>query len=129
MPEKMTIASREPSGAALPDGAAVVRLCGVRDERENGVEDRGELGERRAEQAAAAGRVEDSGDPAQQVAEQVAGALDGVDAELDLVRTHDEAEQVQVDRAEVEREDRARGTGRKRRQRRLARLRRRVAVA
>ena len=59
------------AGPASRGDAAVLRLCGVRDERENGVEDRGELVQRQvAEQAAGAPRgVEDPGDPAEQVVE------------------------------------------------------------
>src|SRR3954447_24974790 len=111
MPEKMTIAAAQGTGrperprgagAAGPSPAATWRewLCGARREREQRVEDLGQLAERRVGERA--GRVEDAGDAAEQVAEQVARALDGVDAQLDLVGADDQAEQVEVDRAEVE---------------------------
>ena len=78
----------------------IPRLRGPRTQREQRVEDLRELAERGVGDRA--GRVQDAGDAAQQVAEQVARALDGVDAQLDLVGADDEAEQVEVDRAEVE---------------------------
>src|SRR3954451_4581529 len=91
---------------------AAAWLCGGRREGEQRVEDLRELAERRIGEGA--GRVQDAGDAAQQVAEQVARALNGVDPQLDLVGAHDEPEKIQVDRAEVEAEDRAGVAGRKR---------------
>ena len=110
-----------------PAAVAVPPLRRSRRECEQRVQDLRELPQRRVGEA----RIEDPGDPAQQVAEQVAGALDGVDPELDLVRADDEPEHVEVDRPEVEREDRARVAGRQRRQRQrrnLAGTRRRGAA-
>ena len=52
--------------------------------------------------------VEQAGDGAEQVAEQLAGARDGLDQQDDGVEGHPQAEQVQVERTEVEAEDAAR---------------------
>src|SRR6187549_3259310 len=100
MPEKMTIAGGSGYRASLTRSGEVAgfesrRLCGARREREQRVEDLGQLAERRVGQSAL--RVQDPGDAAQQVAEQVARALDGVDAQLDLVGADDEAEHIEVD--------------------------------
>src|SRR3954466_8805305 len=104
MPEKMTTdrsGYRPARGRFIfPSGS-----CRPRGEREQRVQQRRDLPERRAGQG---GRIEDARDPSHEVAEQVAGTTLGVDADVDLVRALSDAEQVQVDRPEIVGNDLAR---------------------
>src|SRR5215217_7143940 len=121
MPEKMTTpAAGYREGTLRPRGQLAARDRGGggggarRQEREDRVQRRGDLVEavgEIAELAEQAVLVEDAGERAQQVAEQVAGARDGGDVELDLVELDAEAEQVQVQRAERQVQDVAGGLG------------------
>src|SRR5215203_4496478 len=116
-------------GTLRPRGGLASRYGGGgrtgarRHERQERVQRGGEVVDGARELAEGTRRVEQVRHGAQQVAEQVAGTRDGVDADLDLVGPHDEAEQVQVDRAEREVEDLA--GGRDVRQRLLGGLRER----
>src|SRR5215208_5704187 len=112
MPEKMTTpAAGYREGTLRPRGGLASRYGGGsrtgarRHERQERVQRGGELVDRAGQLADSARRVEQVRHGAEQVAEQVARAWHGVDAHLDLVRPHDEAEQVQVDGTEREVED------------------------
>jgi hypothetical protein len=120
MPEKMIIGRAEGIDPAARGGAAPPVGITARDrgqQAEQPVQELRELG--RGEPAhAGAGRVQDPDDPAQQVAEQVAGARDRGDVQVDRVRVHPQPEQVQRDRVDHQVEDLARrGLGRRRRTR------------
>src|SRR4051812_22493480 len=114
MPEKMTTVTASLAAAARSvtatragwgdaGRASPYPLGGARREREQRVQNLRELCQRRVrDRRSARSRVQDPEDPAQQVADQVAGALDGVDAQLDLVRADHQSEDVEVHRPEVE---------------------------
>src|SRR5215216_1634956 len=121
MPEKMTTpAAGYREGTLRPCGRLASRDRGGggggarRQEREDRVQRRGDLVEavgEVAELAEQAVLVEDAGQRAQQVAEQVAGARDRGDVEVNLVELDPEPEQVEVQRAERQVQNVAGGLG------------------
>src|SRR4051794_606315 len=82
-PPKRAPAAARRAGQRAGAPPPYVALGGAGAQREQGVEDLDELRQRRVgDRRPTRGRVQEPGDAAQQVAEQVARALDGVDAQL-----------------------------------------------
>src|SRR3954454_3409937 len=101
MPEKtITKAAGYREGTLRPSRGSARGAGG--DERQDRVQGGGQLVDRRGERAEAATRVEQVRDRAEQVAEQVPVAGHGVDAHVDEIRPHDEAEQVEGDRLQLQ---------------------------
>src|SRR3954452_9366560 len=104
MPEKILISERARGSPARSEGIWWLEAL---EDAQDGGEQRGDLrGRQRV-------RVEQTGDRAQQVAEQGVGARDGLDEHVDRVRADLQAEQVQIDRPEVKAEDLARARSRR----------------
>src|SRR4051794_36751784 len=104
MPEKILISERARVSPARSEG--IWWLETLEDAQDRG-EQRGDLrGRQRV-------RIEQPGDRAQQVAEQGVGARDGLDQRVDRVRADPQAQQVQIDRPEMEAEDLACALGRR----------------
>ena len=82
------------------------------DAQVQGIEDLTQQVVQLAEQAGQRAAVEQTGDGAQQVAQQVAGSGCGDDVEHDLVEVDLQAEKVEVERSEDEMQDVARGHAR-----------------
>src|SRR3954453_16028351 len=96
MPEKILISER---ARVSPARSEEERRLEALEDREDRVQQRDDLpGGQRA-------RIEETRDRAQQVAEQGIGARDGLDEHVDRARDHMQAEQVEIDRPEVEAQD------------------------